>query len=334
MWSIRGKEFQIQRQENDHLNCLLQVQNYLITGSNAKYVLVYDLLSLSYKTLLSCHRDSVRCLMKVTENFFLSGSLDGIIRMWDVKTFLPVVTLEHPKEYMEVSDKHKYYSRPVVSVARLCGDYFVAAIGKGFKVFDASLKVCVEELPKAHKSVIVEVIPLMGGIDFITCSEDSTIKIWSIATVPPKQHQTVGGGTGTTGVEFCVRYKATLTKHQMAVRKLCAFSEFSFASGGADNKIFLWRHSGVTPSFERRSTMAQNRSSCLLGEKRAERLPSGGKEKGVEDFVVKKYNSFRVFDDYEPDGFHAVSVAFEKYSVSETILDYVKGLVYDRQVGS
>ena len=326
VWSIRGQEFQIQRQENAHLNCLLQVQNYLITGSDAKYVLVYDLLSLSYKTLLSCHRDAVRCLMKVTENFFLSGSLDGIIRMWDVNSFLPVVTLENPKRYMEVSDDHKFYCCPVVSVAPLFDGYFVAAIGKGFKIFDASSKTCVEEVTKVHKSVIVEVMPLMGGLEFVTSSEDSTIKIWSVVSVPQK-HQIVPGGVagGLSGDQFCVRLKTQLVKHQMAVRKLCAFSELSFASGGADNKIYLWCHSGVTSpkSFQRRSTMVNNRSS-YTGRKESMR--------GKKDYVVKKYNSFRVFEDYEPDEFHAVSVAFEKYSVSETILDYVKGLVYDREV--
>ena len=328
IWSIQGQEFQIQRQENEKcLNCLLQVQNYLITGSDAKYVLVYDLLTLSYKTLLSCHRDSVRCLMKVTDNFFLSGSLDGIIRMWDVNSFLPVVTLENPKEYKVEDEKHKFLCCPVYSVAPLFDDYFVAAIGKGFKVYDASLKVCVEQLDKVHKSVIVEVMPLMGGLEFVTSSEDSTIKIWSVISAPQK-HQMAGGVPGgLAGDSFCVRIKTELVKHHMAVTKLCSFSELSFASGGADHKIYLWNHSGITSpkSLQRRSTMMQNRMSYPMGGKRG--------MKGLKkDYVVKKYNSFRVFEDYEPDEFHAVSVAYEKYSVSETILDYVKGLVYDKEV--
>ena len=39
------------------------------------------------------HSDLVKALLKLNDNYFVSGSFDNTIKIWDIKTFLSLQTL-------------------------------------------------------------------------------------------------------------------------------------------------------------------------------------------------------------------------------------------------
>lgn len=320
IWSKNGLEFQIRRQEeNENLNCLLQMDNLLITGSNSNYILVYEISALLYKTLLVCHRDSLRVLCRISPSLFLSGSLDGIIRIWETSSLLPHVTLEYPKQYMEVSSEVKCFSCPVLAVAVLFEGFVVAAIGKNFKVYYIETGQCVLEKVEAHTADISEIISLNSS-EFVTASTDATIKIWTILSLDRTASrmdlmQNVQP-TSVSSQSVRVKLKQKLTGHTSAVRKLCAFTEHSFVSGGADAQLILWKD--VKDPFFSQSRVRGEESSDA---------------RHLEDVHVVIFTTkYAVYDDYEPDEYHRESVGFEKYNISEPVLEFVKGLTEDKKV--
>jgi WD40 repeat protein len=318
IWSKNGLEFQIRRQEeNESLNCLLQMDNLLITGSNSNYILVYEINVLLYKTLLVCHRDSLRVLCRISPSLFLSGSLDGVIRIWETSNLLPHVTLENPKEYMEVSSEVKCFSCPVLAVAVLFEGFVVAGIGKNFKVYYVHTGQCVLEKVEAHTADITEIISLNRS-EFITASTDATIKIWTILTFDrTASRMELVQNVQASNISRAARVKLTehLAGHSSAIRKICALTESTFVSGGADSQLILWKDPS-DPIF------------CV-----SQRGDNGSIfRKSDESKVIVFTTNFAVYDDYEPDEYHRESVGFEKYNISEPVLEFVKGLTEGKKV--
>jgi len=47
--------------------------------------------------LLAYHRESVRCLIKISDALFASASLDGAIVIWHTSSLSPLKTLTYPE---------------------------------------------------------------------------------------------------------------------------------------------------------------------------------------------------------------------------------------------
>ena len=317
IWSAKGKENQLQRQENDTLHCLLQMGGLLITGSDSKYILVYDLYSVSYKTLLSFHQDSVRCLLKLSEELFLSGSLDGSIRLWDVTSFLPIVTFENPNNFFDPIDASRVYGYPVLRITHLFCEHIVAAIGKGFNIYDLNSQKSVFHLNEAHRGNIVDLIPLFNGFQFATCSEDSDIKMWKITSGGQKFNGTSQSSPKESN--FHVELIEEFFFHNSSVNKLCAYSVTSFASGGADNLVIVWNYAGKHTQERRNEAAAVEQSN---------NTDSWNVGTPDNSYSLKKYcRECRIFNYYEPDIFYRSSIADEKYGIPLTVLEYVRGML-------
>ncbi|ELR23288.1 WD repeatcontaining protein [Acanthamoeba castellanii str. Neff] len=140
--------------------------------------IVYNTDTLKFDKLLAYHRESVQCLFNISDKLFVSGSLDGSIVLWQSETLTPLRVLEFPEKYFE---DHSYIS-PVNHFALLSSRYLCAAIGRGFRVYDVAKGDCVIECNEGHEAPVLRLVPLYKGSRLVSCSADSSIKIWEIPT--------------------------------------------------------------------------------------------------------------------------------------------------------
>ena len=195
VWDQDGNEVgRIERQENENLHCILSITNRIITGSSSSLLLVYNPETWSFVTILAYHRESVTCLEKITQTHFASGSLDGAIVIWHADTLKPSKILAFPEKYKtELDHVYKFHVR---SLHALNQRYLVCAVGNGFALYDLYTGERVLDKPDAHDAVCVKVLPLYKGKKIVTCSDDSTIKLWG---APPDLDVSSISGNATQG---------------------------------------------------------------------------------------------------------------------------------------
>ena len=258
IWQGNELLHDISRTENENLNDMVQVDHYLVTASGGKYILVYDLKTMTYETLLACHRDSVRCLLYLCEDMFVSGSLDGMIVVWELSSRRPLRTLENPKKYQEESATEKFFSCPVWKLALVDNSHVLAAIGKGFKMYNWQTGQCLLHRTEAHMSNVTDIIPMYGNKAFVTASEDASMRVWS--TIPRQRTGVDGSGSLSGGgsaqnsmsdlrgggkakkpnAPSNVVCLGRLMGHSMAVQRLLRISNRCFVSCGGDCKVIVW----------------------------------------------------------------------------------------------
>jgi WD40 repeat protein len=72
----------------DFVNCVLVINNYLLSGSRDGLITLWDINSSKPLKKLQAHADGVTCLCLKEGVEFYSGSIDGTIRTWDIRLML------------------------------------------------------------------------------------------------------------------------------------------------------------------------------------------------------------------------------------------------------
>eukprot|EP01087_Luapelamoeba_hula_P014030 TRINITY_DN4049_c0_g1_i3.p1 TRINITY_DN4049_c0_g1~~TRINITY_DN4049_c0_g1_i3.p1 ORF type:complete len:534 (-),score=41.62 TRINITY_DN4049_c0_g1_i3:35-1411(-) len=223
----------IHRKEEENLHCLLPISGQrIVTASNASYLFVYNTDTMAFDKLLAYHRESVRCLINISESMFASGSLDGSVVIWQTDTLAPLKILDYPEKFF---DNHAY-PFAVSHMVTLIDKYLCCAMGRGFRIYDVTSGECVLDNKDAHEAQISQVMQLYKGTRLVTCSADSSIKIWSVSP----------SGLQRRGVRFgrstrTAQQVGEMWGHSEAVVCLLPFSSDSFASCGADGLVILWK---------------------------------------------------------------------------------------------
>eukprot|EP01102_Stenamoeba_stenopodia_P001604 TRINITY_DN11434_c0_g1_i2.p1 TRINITY_DN11434_c0_g1~~TRINITY_DN11434_c0_g1_i2.p1 ORF type:complete len:479 (+),score=70.36 TRINITY_DN11434_c0_g1_i2:150-1586(+) len=245
----------IERQEEENLNCLLPIMGHesgsrLVTGSNSSLLLVYRIDTLSFDKLLAYHRESVRCLVALPSFLFASGSLDGSIVVWQADSLAPLKILNYPDKYR---DENRIFNYSVASLVPFSERYLIAAIGKGFRMYDIVSGDCIVESNDAHESDVLSIIPIDNEKFFhiATCSADSSVKIWN--NKPVNQPFKFDAGS-LRGIQQKTKFEAVcegeMYVHSEMVNQLLFIDKGIFVSCGGDELVILWKD-GVLQSETR-----------------------------------------------------------------------------------
>lgn len=132
--------------------------------------------------LLHGHTERIECLSEVFAHGtrFASGSLDGTVRVWSTQGAYDALHVCNPHDvYKNVSkesmiEAYLYRVHDIAVVDHL----LVAAIDRGFAVFDVVSGKQVDAVPCAHHAHVTTLAVLGRSGVLITGSADSSIRIW------------------------------------------------------------------------------------------------------------------------------------------------------------
>lgn len=129
---------------------------------------------------LSPHRESVTCLILISDAMFASASMDGAIIIWTAHRLVATRKFNHFDNFVNITDHTYPYSVQHLIVAEKY--YIFAAIGCGFAIFDARYddnKKCIGRVTNAHHSQVTSLIILQNGRYLASSSLDGTVRLWS-----------------------------------------------------------------------------------------------------------------------------------------------------------
>jgi WD40 repeat protein len=266
VWSNDGTPLgAIERQEVENLHCLLYVGNdHLITGSNSSMLLVYQTSLLQFHKVLAStfHRESVRCLLKLSKDKFASASLDGTILLWHATSLTPLRRLHYPERYVDAQKTFICDVKHLLSVDD--GHFLAAAIGHGYVVYDVLSGDCTLSCPDAHNAQVTHLASLYGGARLLSCSVDGTVKLWAPPTVLSStstarstffrftSRLTSGGSAAANaarkplaGIARPRFVEPPLRGHTSSVWLALPLSANSVATCSSDGIVLLWRDAGA-----------------------------------------------------------------------------------------
>ena len=157
---------------------LVPNSKYVLTSSPSNSVIAaYSLKTRQFSKLLTSHREPPQCLVQLNSQHFASGSLDGMVVMWNSDTLMSLRVFSSPEAYLS---KDKVYVYRVACLVPLGPKHIAAAIGNGFSVFDVHTGDVVLQCPNAHNGSVTCIVSVCNGTCLLTSSDDSVIKLWLV----------------------------------------------------------------------------------------------------------------------------------------------------------
>eukprot|EP00117_Sycon_ciliatum_P006168 scpid75911/ scgid9822/ WD repeat-containing protein 41 len=246
--------------------------NRLVVASDRPSLSVYNVdqrttqsnrLNVTFFRMLQPHRESIRCLVAVSDAMLASSSLDGMIVLWSTLSLNPMRKFNEHEKYR---DQQHCYPHCVNHLVALEGRYLLAAIATGFCMFDAIVALCVVKRTRAHLSNVNHMEFVAGGSMLSTSSEDGMIRLWSISSSDSADEALKPVGVTSPvetfmGERDLVSHRKSakpitpvlvgqLAGHSGAVQRLLDLSPNGFASCSSDHLVILWKH-GVNESQKR-----------------------------------------------------------------------------------
>lgn len=201
--------------------------------------------------VLSGHQGWVRCVdVDVSNEFFVTGSADRTIKIWDLASGDLKLTLTGHTDHVrgvKISPRHPYLFTVGLDQTVKCWDLTMNKVIRNYhghlsgvfcvdihpalevimtggrdstcRVWDIRTKQQIHCLA-GHKNTVCSVAAQVGKPELITGSHDNTLRCWDLAAG---------------------RASSILTHHKKSVRSLCVHPvEYTFASGSGDN-IKVWK---------------------------------------------------------------------------------------------
>lgn len=280
LWNVTDGSViaKIERQEEENLHCLLPISgDRLVTGSNSNFLYVYDI-NVGKHQVLAYHRESVRCLVSISQSQFASASLDGAIVVWHAQNLTPLKTLTYPEQYLDGTTKAFLY--PVHRLVLLSPSYIAAAFGNGFKIFDISGRECILSESNCHEGAVTDLIPLYDCRRLVTCSVNGCIRIWGVESQDPVPALTNTREPKQAALTVSVRRTARavcfgeMWCHADSVNSLLYLSPNTFASCSHDGTVVLWKDGRVQAQL--RLSMSRMWLAMYDREKEAEAREQDG----------------------------------------------------------
>ena len=152
----------------------------LITASRDKTVKISDFGTLEVIETLTHHRDEVKCIaLNRPEIYLASGSIDGIIHIYDTRNWNLLTTIELNKKGFV--SKYLWRTEGVVQLIFDNYDRLICGSNNGeISVFDIHTGSLINKV-QAHPSLSLDVLRVIPNTNHITSAgTDKVIKIWNI----------------------------------------------------------------------------------------------------------------------------------------------------------
>ncbi|CAB3986005.1 WD repeat-containing 41-like [Paramuricea clavata] len=253
LWDIEGKLLcqEVQPDNDSDVHSILPIKkDRLVVAFSRQSLVVYTISeilqnkSFKFHSRLRPHRDDVRCLTSVTDESFVSASLDGEIIVWSSNTLQPIKQFNEIREFE--GDSHLYpYS--VQHLFVLDQRFIFAAVGAGFSIYDALSGKCVAQRENVHHSKVSYIQLLNERFMLATCSADGTVRLWGSTTrhlpdeFSPIEHFL---GKSINDITSSITEPGLLGEclgHSGSVRMIADFGAEGFASCASDGLIILWK---------------------------------------------------------------------------------------------
>jgi hypothetical protein len=221
----------------------------------------------SLKLTMVSHREPVHCLAKVNEETFVSGSLDGVIVVWQMESLTPLRKLNDPEKYIMWPKDAKRFNESVNHLLVLGKGYLAAYIDKGFKIYDICTGDMIMEKRQAHESQVYSIICVGAGTHLITAGADASIKIWGTEkNFNFLMYDYQPGGIFSRKAKafyppICI---GEMFIHNDQVKHLLKISETAFISGGHDTHLILWKNGEFETQLRNMDSLHILQSSCEL----------------------------------------------------------------------
>eukprot|EP01129_Flabellula_baltica_P014628 TRINITY_DN7051_c0_g1_i1.p1 TRINITY_DN7051_c0_g1~~TRINITY_DN7051_c0_g1_i1.p1 ORF type:complete len:407 (+),score=80.26 TRINITY_DN7051_c0_g1_i1:41-1261(+) len=228
--------------EDENMYCLLPISNDRIAiGITSPFLLIYDYKEASFNLKPSSCRETIRCLEKIDDQHFVSGSMDGVVQIWDSSTLELINQLNYPKTYTNKGT----YIYPVHKIRVIDEEFVAACYGQNFSVWkrEDGTEVCFRQ--DAHESAIYDIISLYEGTKLVTCGADAEVKIWECPKPLRRRSSRNGRGKRRRGAQSSPNKIGNLRLHSNQIRKLLKCSESLFVSGGHDGLVIIWKDGEV-----------------------------------------------------------------------------------------
>nr|XP_006814031.1 PREDICTED: WD repeat-containing protein 41-like [Saccoglossus kowalevskii] len=264
------------RQDEDaDIQCLLPIKNNRVVVAFQSVLAVYKLILSDeeevlrvehWKTLPSSlqHREAIRCLIKISDVSFASGSLDGTIMVWTSHGLNPSREFNFIKKY---KGDHHAYPFSVQHMVAIEERYILAAIGSGFCLYDVIKETCLAQSINSHYSKILHINFVYNGMFVATCSLDGTIRLWGsrpindevtgnsksvlskfMGSSAPNSHD---GRSRRRSGDVSVFHPVLLGEcygHSGAVNAFVDFGYDGLVSCGTDQLLLLWKDGEIQSS--------------------------------------------------------------------------------------
>ncbi|XP_077863707.1 WD repeat-containing protein 41-like [Saccoglossus kowalevskii] len=257
------------------IQCLLPIKNNRVVVAFQSVLAVYKLILSDeeevlrvehWKTLPSSlqHREAIRCLIKISDVSFASGSLDGTIMVWTSHGLNPSREFNFIKKY---KGDHHAYPFSVQHMVAIEERYILAAIGSGFCLYDVIKETCLAQSINSHYSKILHINFVYNGMFVATCSLDGTIRLWGsrpindevtgnsksvlskfMGSSAPNSHD---GRSRRRSGDVSVFHPVLLGEcygHSGAVNAFVDFGYDGLVSCGTDQLLLLWKDGEIQSS--------------------------------------------------------------------------------------
>ncbi|CAH1796037.1 unnamed protein product [Owenia fusiformis] len=129
------------------------------------------------------HRDSIHCIIHVSEHTFASGSIDGSIVLWCSKTLAPFRFFMQPFSHNVVGNEGEKHDFPLsiqhmIAFQHVQQRFLLTTLGNGFCIYDVETGKMLAENKQAHNSKILYVCLVKNNSVLATCSEDGRLMLW------------------------------------------------------------------------------------------------------------------------------------------------------------
>ncbi|PRP79750.1 hypothetical protein PROFUN_12612 [Planoprotostelium fungivorum] len=251
VWNYKGLLLQTidVRNEEENLHTILAIDTLtLVTASNANLLCVYRLETFKFKKILLAHRESVRCLVKISDSYFASASMDGAIIVWSSETLQTHKILNCPIEFRNTN---KVYIYDVKFLLPLSEQYLAAAIGGNILIYDISSGDCLMEAKPAHQAEVNFMSLMYQGTKLVSCSADNTIKLWDVSKLLTPRPR------GRNEKPQPLNIAGELFGHTDSVNQVLTVNDTTLVSCSSDKMVLLWKD-GRVESDVRTNIIAQS----------------------------------------------------------------------------
>ncbi|XP_018592146.1 WD repeat-containing protein 41 [Scleropages formosus] len=256
------------------ISAMIELPKNCIAAAVDKEIVIYRLniasseedTTVSEICRLTDHQDSIRALISVSDQLFVSGSHVGELIVWDSLNWSVQASERilwgEPRPAPQAEIKLGAQKQSEMSVRHLAsdGELIVAAVGSGLYVYNVMRKSVVAYRKTAHDSNVLHTLLLPDG-QLMSCSEDGSVRMWELQDLPlpaepasagffgmwtfgrssKQTNQTMKKAQEILGLRM-LELTGDLIGHSGAVQMFISMGERGLVTCSTDHLVIAWKN--------------------------------------------------------------------------------------------